>query len=67
MAVDRNGGATPLDRLRTHLETDLRCPDCGFEDDDGSWTARTDGGRVLYRHVCPSCGSIRTRDIRLGR
>ena len=61
-------GATPFERLRSHMEhrsEDLVCPDCGYEDDGGEWTAETSGDRVLYRHVCPSCGSIRKRTFDL--
>ncbi|MFB6107108.1 MAG: HVO_0649 family zinc finger protein [Halobacteriaceae archaeon] len=58
-------GTTPLDRLTAHMNAaDATCPDCGCHDDSG-WTARTTGGRVRYRHVCPSCGAIRTRTLRL--
>lgn len=61
------GGTNPLERLGSHFDdVDLVCPDCGFEDDGGSWTSEISGDRVRYRHVCPSCGSIRKRTLRLG-
>ncbi|QCJ47460.1 HVO_0649 family zinc finger protein [Haloprofundus halophilus] len=64
---DRSG-TTALDRLRSHYNrVDLRCPQCGYRDEDGQWTARTTGSQVLYRHVCPSCGEIRTRTLRLSQ
>lgn len=63
--ANRGAGATALDRFTARLNADeATCPDCGFHD-DGGWTARTTGDRVRYRHVCPSCGSIRTRTLRL--
>jgi len=65
MAIRRNAGTTALDRLRSRLEADLRCPECGYEDAEGEWSARTTGDRVLYRHVCPSCGAIDSLTLRL--
>jgi len=65
MAVRRHAGTTPLDRLRSRLDADRRCPECGYEDTDGEWSAKTTGDRVLYRHVCPSCGAIDKRTLRL--
>jgi predicted RNA-binding Zn-ribbon protein involved in translation (DUF1610 family) len=62
-----SGGMNPLESLRSRFDdADLVCSDCGYEDHDGSWTSVTSGDRVLYRHVCPSCGSIRKRTLRLG-
>lgn len=56
----------PLERLRTHFDdVDLVCPDCGYDDADGGWSSETTGDRILYRHVCPSCGAIRKRTLRL--
>jgi len=60
-------GASPLDRLGSHFDADLVCPDCGFDDADGHWMSDTSGDRVRYRHVCPSCGSIRKRTLDLDR
>lgn len=55
---------SPFDRLRTRLqETDLECRQCGYECDE--WQATTSGGRVQYRLVCPVCGAIETRELRL--
>jgi predicted RNA-binding Zn-ribbon protein involved in translation (DUF1610 family) len=42
-------------------ETELRCPECGFFDENGEWKATTDGGTVEYHHICPSCGVKQTR------
>jgi predicted RNA-binding Zn-ribbon protein involved in translation (DUF1610 family) len=67
MAAERERGATPLDRLKSRYDRDLRCRECGFEDVDGGWQARTTGERVSYRHVCPSCGAIETRTLKLKR
>ncbi|MFC6726157.1 HVO_0649 family zinc finger protein [Halobium palmae] len=50
-------GASALDRLRARYDRESRtCPECGYEDDPGSWRVETTGGRVYYRHLCPSCG-----------
>lgn len=59
-------GTTPFDRLRSRYENvDMRCPECGYEDEDGEWLSTTDGSQVLYRHVCPQCGSVRKRTYTL--
>ena len=61
-----NGGSSLIDRLNSRYEgTDLTCPECGYEDDDGRWTAATSGSRVTYQHVCPSCAAVRQRTFRL--
>ncbi|XVH30543.1 HVO_0649 family zinc finger protein [Haloferacaceae archaeon DSL9] len=62
----RHYGATALDRLRERYDERSRtCPKCGYEDTDSGWQATTTGSRIRYRHVCPSCGSISRRTIRL--
>jgi predicted RNA-binding Zn-ribbon protein involved in translation (DUF1610 family) len=66
MATDRGSGTTPLDRLKTQYDREIRCRECGFVDDDGEWQARTTGDRVDYRHICPSCGAVETRRLELG-
>lgn len=67
MSHGHDEGASPFERLTTHMDdVDLVCPDCGYEDEDGSWSAKTNGDTVLYCHVCPSCGSIRKRTFELG-
>jgi len=54
-------GPTPFDRLRGHFEaTERKCPACGREG-GGEWRAETDGGRVRYEHVCPTCGTVHDR------
>ncbi|WP_410765526.1 HVO_0649 family zinc finger protein [Haloferax sp. DFSO60] len=59
-------GTTALDRLREHYtDAERVCRQCGYEDLDGQWSARTTGDRVLYRHICPSCGAIETRTLML--
>ncbi|RDI71319.1 HVO_0649 family zinc finger protein [Halopelagius longus] len=66
MATRNRGGGTPLERLRTHYErTRSRCTACGYVDEDCEWTATTTGRRVTYEHVCPSCGTVDTAEIRL--
>lgn len=56
----RDGGANPFERLRSHFEdVEMACPECGYEDDEGEWLANTDGGRVVYQHICPKCGKVR--------
>jgi predicted RNA-binding Zn-ribbon protein involved in translation (DUF1610 family) len=62
-----NGASSLIDRLNSRYEgTDLTCPACGYEDDDGSWRASTNGRRIDYRHLCPSCGNLRVRTVTLG-
>lgn len=59
-------GASPFEHLTIHMDdVDLVCPDCGYEDEEGNWSAETNGATVLYRHLCPSCGSIRKRTFDL--
>jgi predicted RNA-binding Zn-ribbon protein involved in translation (DUF1610 family) len=60
-------GTSALDRLKDRYDDEeVVCPECGYEDEPGSWQVETTGSRVYYRHLCPSCGSRRTRVIRLG-
>jgi len=55
------GVRSPFDRLRQHYEeTELRCPECGFVDEDGSWNATANHGELQYRHVCPRCEAVDT-------
>ncbi len=66
MATRGRGGKTPLDRLRRRYETThKKCPACGFIDEDGNWTCRTDGRRIVYYHVCPSCDADREHTFTL--
>lgn len=58
---------TPLENLRRRYETtETKCPDCGYVDEGRNWESRTDGKRVVYRHVCPSCDASREHTFRLG-
>jgi RNA polymerase subunit RPABC4/transcription elongation factor Spt4 len=60
-------GSGALERLRRrHETTEKKCPAHGFVDEAGNWTSETDGRRVVYQHVCPSCGADRERVIELG-
>ncbi|MFB6165792.1 MAG: HVO_0649 family zinc finger protein [Haloarculaceae archaeon] len=64
MAVSHS---TPFGRLKRHYEDDdMVCPECGHEDEDGGWQTETNGRRIDFRHVCPSCGDIRVRTLKLG-
>ncbi|MDQ2052801.1 HVO_0649 family zinc finger protein [Natronolimnohabitans sp. A-GB9] len=57
---------TPLESQRRRYETtDKKCPACGYVDEDGNWKSRTDGGRIVYRHVCPSCKASREHTFSL--
>lgn len=58
-------GSTPLDRLADRFDEDMTCPECGYEDEDGEWLSKTDGSRILYQHICPSCGEVRQRTYSL--
>jgi predicted RNA-binding Zn-ribbon protein involved in translation (DUF1610 family) len=61
-----NGASSVIDRLNSRYEgADLTCPECGYEDADGSWQASTNGRRIDYRHLCPSCGNLRIRTVTL--
>jgi hypothetical protein len=65
MAIRRSSGSSPFDRIRSHYDEDLRCRECGYEDTDGEWRATTTGSRVDYTHVCPSCGAVEQRTLKL--
>ncbi|MFB6159680.1 MAG: HVO_0649 family zinc finger protein [Haloferacaceae archaeon] len=66
MSPHNTGGSTALDRLRRRYETtEKKCPACGYVDEAGNWTSRTDGRRIVYRHVCPSCDAAREHTFRL--
>lgn len=67
MSHPEDVGSTPFERVASHMEhEDLVCPECGHEDEGGRWRVRTNGVRVRYSHVCPSCGAIRKRTYDLG-
>lgn len=60
-------GTTALSRLRRRYETtEKKCPDCGYVAESGSWTSRTNGRRIVYEFVCPSCGAGREHTFELG-
>lgn len=64
MANDPNRSA--FERLKEHYDhEELVCPDCGFEDEDGSWASETDGSVIEYSHECPSCGALREHTVDL--
>lgn len=51
---------SPLEQLRKRYETtEKKCPACGYVDEGKNWTSQTDGRRIVYRHVCPSCDAER--------
>lgn len=57
---------SPIERLRSYYdEEELVCPDCGYEDDPGSWEGETDGNQVHYFHECPGCGAVREHTMTL--
>lgn len=58
---------TALESVRRRYErTETKCPECGYVDDDRNWTSQTDGKRIVYRHVCPSCDASREHTFQLG-
>ena len=60
-------GGTALERLlRRYESTDKKCPECGYVDETGNWSSETDGRRIVYHHVCPSCQAAREHVYRLG-
>jgi RNA polymerase subunit RPABC4/transcription elongation factor Spt4 len=68
MATNTNRGGSPFSRLRARYEsTDKKCPACGHVDETGNWTSHAEGARVVYHHVCPSCGADREHVLELGR
>lgn len=59
---------SPMERLKSFYDhEELVCPECGHEDDDGSWRSETDGHEVHYFHECPSCGAVREHSMMLSR
>ena len=61
-------GGTTLERLRRRYEsTDTKCPECGHVDTEGNWSSEMDGLKVVYTHVCPSCGADRKHFFELDR
>jgi len=59
-------GITTLESLlRRYETTETKCPECGYVDDEGNWTNRTDGQRIVYHHVCPRCSADREHVFRL--
>jgi hypothetical protein len=66
MSIKNSDGATPFDRLRAHYEASGEaCPACGHVDGTGEWRVTVGGRRVEYRHRCPSCDAVQTRELRL--
>ena len=67
MSSQRENAPTAFGGLQAYVERSrLRCPACGHVDADGEWEVATSGGRVRYRHVCPSCEAVDTFDLTLG-
>lgn len=53
-------GGNHFERIRRRYEeSEKKCPECGYVDEDGNWESRTDGRRIVYHHVCPSCDAGR--------
>lgn len=68
MASHRIRGGSTLERVRYRYETtDKKCPACGYVDEEGNWTSETDGRKIVYRHVCPSCDASREHAFDLTR
>ena len=66
MSKHTTRGKTALERLRRRYElTETKCPECGYVDEGGNWTSRTDGRQVVYHHICPSCDADREHVFRL--
>jgi predicted RNA-binding Zn-ribbon protein involved in translation (DUF1610 family) len=59
-----HGNRSPFERLKSYYQrAEPVCPACGYEDEEGGWTAETDGSGVVYRHTCPSCGAEREYSV----
>jgi len=64
MTVDSS--LSPFERLKRYYdESELACPDCGYEDTEGEWETETNGGVVEYRHECPTCGQVQHHTVEL--
>lgn len=62
MSVHRS----PFERLRAKFdESELECRHCGCRDNEGGWRVTTTGSRVQYQFVCPTCGAVETKEMRL--
>ncbi|MFB6254932.1 MAG: HVO_0649 family zinc finger protein [Halobacteriaceae archaeon] len=60
----KDSGTNPFDKLRIHYEDiDMKCPECGYEDNESSWESFTNGREITYQHICPNCGKVRRRTI----
>lgn len=55
----RDNGSTPFERLKNRFDRDMVCSECGYDDEEGEWLSETDGSRIVYQHICPSCGKVR--------
>lgn len=68
MPTNRTGRRSHFEWLRRRYEdTEKKCPECGYVDEDGNWESRTDGQQVVYHHVCPSCRASREHTFRFDR
>lgn len=64
MSHDRESARSAFEKLKSHYdETDLKCHECGYEDEEGEWQTKTTGDEVEYRHLCPSCGALDRRTL----
>ncbi|WP_436929006.1 HVO_0649 family zinc finger protein [Halosimplex halobium] len=62
-----DGPGSALEKLRDYYDhEELVCPDCGYEDEGGSWDSETDGEVVEYTHECPECGAVREHTLEVG-
>lgn len=60
VTYDKNGEAQH-ESLRSRFEnTETKCPECGYVDDEmETWRSHTVDRQVVYHHVCPSCDAAR--------
>lgn len=64
--VPRDNVDNALSDLKARYEeTDVHCGDCGYEDQGGTWQVSEVDREVRFRHVCPSCGAVQTRVLKL--
>lgn len=61
MVTHSTSGGAPLERLRSRFEnSETKCPECGYVDEDTeNWKSYTDGRQIVYHHLCPSCDAAR--------
>ncbi|MFD1514092.1 HVO_0649 family zinc finger protein [Halomarina rubra] len=67
MGQNESSGQSTFEWVRSHYdETEMKCAECGYVDEEGSWTSEANGKEIVYRHECPSCEAVRVHTFSLG-